>query len=157
MRSMVAPGAGFSIVVAVDRTAASDDALALACEMAREGTPGTDVHVVRALLGASNCLDIVSERELLGHLCATYAARFGVGVTPHLSLESPEVAIIEIARCAGATLIVVGDRRRRWFERLVVEPLADRVMRHAPCPIVVTRSRAEPGAASSELRLSLSP
>src|SRR5579859_3726784 len=117
MQARGAKPAPSSIVVAVDHTPSSEEALALACTIARDEGAGADVHVVRALLGAAHCLDMDSERELLGRVCATYGARFGVTATAHLSLESPEAALAEVARTTGATLIVVGDRRRRWFER----------------------------------------
>jgi nucleotide-binding universal stress UspA family protein len=139
---MEAPGAQSPIIALVDHTPDSEEALAIACEIARKEGALTEVHVVRALLGASNCLDMESERRLLGHVCATYAARFGVVVKPHLSLESPEAAIAEVARANRATLVVVGDRRRRWFERLVTGSLAERLTRDAPCPVLVTHSRA---------------
>jgi nucleotide-binding universal stress UspA family protein len=154
---MAAPVARSTIVVGVDHSLAFDEAMALACEVAQGGGPRAEIHVVRALLGASHCLDMSSEEERLRRFCATYAARFRVPVTPHLSLESPEAAIVEVARADGCVLIVVGERRRGWLERLMTDSLADRIMKEAPCPVVVTRSRAEPRAPSSEAHLSLSP
>lgn len=150
---MEAPGTQGAIVVAIDHTPDSEEALAIACEIAKNEGRGTEVHVVRALLGASNCLDMDSERRRLGHVCATYAARFAVSIRPHLSFESPEATIGEVVRTTGATLVVVGDRRRRWFQRLVTGSLAERLSKEAPCPVLVTRSRAERPAERSEPRL----
>lgn len=49
----------------------------------------------------------------------------------------PERRIVEVARLAGAELIVTGGRPKVGLDRLLSRNVAAAVMRHAPCPVVV--------------------
>jgi nucleotide-binding universal stress UspA family protein len=51
---------------------------------------------------------------------------------------SPGTAICDLATELGASAIVIGSRGRSGFRRAVLGSVSDHVVRHAPCPVVVT-------------------
>lgn len=64
-----------------------------------------------------------------------------------LGLDDPEIRIVhgdagsrivEVAVEVGATAIVLGSRGRGGLKRAVLGSVSDHVIRHAPCPVVVT-------------------
>ena len=64
----------------------------------------------------------------------------------HLSAElvpstgPPADAIVRLARQRNVDLIVVGTRRKGFFERLVEGSVNQEVLRHAPCDVLVVNS-----------------
>lgn len=58
-------------------------------------------------------------------------------------LEGPTAeAIIERAVSLQASLIAMATHGRGGIERLIFGSIADEVLRHAPCPVLVLRTRA---------------
>ena len=55
----------------------------------------------------------------------------------------PGQAICALAETEDATAIVIGSRGRSGFKRAVLGSVSDHVVRHAPCPVVVTSAAAE--------------
>jgi nucleotide-binding universal stress UspA family protein len=51
----------------------------------------------------------------------------------------PGKVIVEAATDRGADLIVMGTHGRSGFERLIMGSVTERVLRSAPCPVVVVR------------------
>ena len=47
-------------------------------------------------------------------------------------------AICDLAAALPASVIVVGSRGRGGFRRAVLGSVSDHIVRHAPCPVVVT-------------------
>jgi nucleotide-binding universal stress UspA family protein len=52
----------------------------------------------------------------------------------------PETAIVNHARNWGADVIVVGSHDRSLIERMLVGSVSDRVIKHAPCSVLVVKS-----------------
>ncbi len=58
----------------------------------------------------------------------------------HVSLEGdPAAAIVRLATDAGMDLIVMGTHGRTGVERLLMGSVAERVMRDAPCSVLVVK------------------
>jgi nucleotide-binding universal stress UspA family protein len=53
---------------------------------------------------------------------------------------SPAFAITEAARTAEYDLIVIGTHGRTGLSRALIGSVAERVVRHAPCPVLTVRS-----------------
>ena len=51
---------------------------------------------------------------------------------------SPGPSICELAAALPASVVVIGSRGRGGFRRAVLGSVSDHVVRHAPCPVVVT-------------------
>jgi nucleotide-binding universal stress UspA family protein len=56
------------------------------------------------------------------------------------SAGPPAEAIVRLARQRNVDLIVVGTRRKGFFERLVEGSVNQEVLRHAPCDVLVVYS-----------------
>jgi nucleotide-binding universal stress UspA family protein len=52
-------------------------------------------------------------------------------------------ALCELAASLPASVLVMGTRGRGGFRRAVLGSVSDHVVRHAPCPVVITGPRAE--------------
>jgi nucleotide-binding universal stress UspA family protein len=63
-------------------------------------------------------------------------------VHTHLRFGAAADEIADLATDLEADLIVVGTHSRRGMERLLLGSVAERVVRIAPCPVVVVREKA---------------
>jgi nucleotide-binding universal stress UspA family protein len=52
------------------------------------------------------------------------------------------IAIFDLAEEVGAAGIVIGSRGHGGFRRAVLGSVSDHVVRHAPCPVVITGQHA---------------
>ena len=65
--------------------------------------------------------------------------------TPHTSLLNgePYKELIEYAKDQGIDMIVLGIRGHTLWEKLMVGSTTDRIIRHAPCPVLAVRAMDE--------------
>jgi len=63
----------------------------------------------------------------------------------HIRLGVPARELADLAREVGADLLVVGTHGRRGMRRLFLGSVAERVLRAAPCPVLVARAPAVAG------------
>lgn len=84
----------------------------------------------------------VAEQEARNLLSAF---RERAGTTPpaleFLETGKPAAKIVEGAKCWPADLIVIASHGRGRIERLLLGSVADAVVRHAPCPVLVVRAQ----------------
>ena len=139
------------ILVATDFSESARAALEQAGELARALHASLDlVHVweVPAFLpgellvadGAS-LLDLVKNRaqERMAALVAD-AERDGIHPSAiNCVLGVPHAAIVDAAVAGGHDLIVLGSHGRTGLSRVLLGSVAERVVRHAPCTVVVAR------------------
>jgi len=88
--------------------------------------------------GFRNSLISKGERELRAFL-----EKSG-GVRPACAVEegmAPD-AILAMARTRAANLIVMGTHGRRGFDHFMLGSVTERVLRHAPCPVLAIPKRA---------------
>lgn len=71
-------------------------------------------------------------------LDATATALDLVGTPSYVLRGDAATAICELASEVDARAIVLGSRGRGGFRRAVMGSVSDHVVRHAPCPVVVT-------------------
>jgi nucleotide-binding universal stress UspA family protein len=138
------------VVVGTDYSPLGDLAVTRALEHA---AAGAHVHVMHAwqlpTQSAPETAAVVA--ELRGAL-AEETQRLGVerlrgwrGARPDVVLvaetsEAPaQEALIERAEALGADLIAVGSHGRRGVRRLLLGSVAESVVRHAPCSVLVAR------------------
>jgi nucleotide-binding universal stress UspA family protein len=149
------------IVVGIDGSSGSREALELALEEAR--LRGATLHVVHAwrmplavalpeptLAGyAAVSVDDVekiaaqlaeqAKQLVAGELQDLLAAGPGVEVVREIVQGDPAETLIEAAR--GADLLVVGSRGRGGFTGLLLGSVGQHVANHAPCPLIVVPHR----------------
>jgi len=63
------------------------------------------------------------------------------GVTVHIEPAEghPAEAIINVARVRSCDLIVIGSRGQGKFQELFLGSVSDKVVRRAPCPVLIVR------------------
>ena len=70
---------------------------------------------------------------------AEKAVKAGVRTHTHLVSTPTETGISEVAREVGADLIVVGTHGHTGLKHVLLGSVAERVVRHAPCSVMVVR------------------
>jgi nucleotide-binding universal stress UspA family protein len=144
------------IVVGIDFSETSERALADAIEQA-SGHPRAELHVVTVanldwIAGARNGapaakLDEVVAVERSAIEQALGRAGIDRGSVPtfvHVRVGGPAQEIVALAAEVDAHLIVVGTHGRSGWQRFWLGSVAERVLRLAHCPVLVTRPRQHP-------------
>ena len=80
-----------------------------------------------------------AERHMLG--CLESLAAEGTQATGQVLIGGPSHVIVEHATNVHADLIVMGTHGRTGISHLLIGSVAERVIRHAPCPVFVVRER----------------
>ena len=62
----------------------------------------------------------------------------GVEAEGRILVGTPSRAIVDSAKAASATLIVMGHRHLSWFDRLLHPSICWEVLEHAHCPVLVS-------------------
>jgi nucleotide-binding universal stress UspA family protein len=78
--------------------------------------------------------------KVLEHRSAGGEARL---MAMHYRDGRPDKAIVQLANEIDADLIVVASHPPTLFERWFGGPLADRIARNAPCPVVIVRQKRD--------------
>jgi nucleotide-binding universal stress UspA family protein len=63
----------------------------------------------------------------------------GVQAEPIAAIGNPAAEIIRAAEVRGIDLIIVGRQGRNAVQRFLMGSVADRIVRHAPCDVLVVR------------------
>ncbi len=141
------------IVVGVDFSHLGDQALLKAYELAALRS-GSEVHAVTVVEVAStrSRFDTLPRPESMSaeqgaahitqHVNALLAGvdgfpRSSVRVYPHFRVDTPVVGITQLASELHAELIVVGTNGRWGMARWLLGSVAEGVVRHATCPVLV--------------------
>jgi nucleotide-binding universal stress UspA family protein len=80
-------------------------------------------------------------RELLRKVSWRVKVAGGTVAGTHLRMGEVDLEIVTLAKELGADLIVMGCRGHRGIRRAIEGSISDAVIRHAPCPVLVVRSR----------------
>lgn len=75
---------------------------------------------------------------------AAPARAAGVAVEVHVVEGRPVPEILKSAKENVAGLIVLGTHGRTGFDRLLLGSVTERILRHAPCPVLTVTARAVP-------------
>jgi nucleotide-binding universal stress UspA family protein len=79
------------------------------------------------------------ERTTLENLVGKIETSGGVVEGSHLATGRPDAEIVALAEEIGAGLIVMGSRGVGGIRRALMGSVADAVVRHAHCPVMVVR------------------
>lgn len=60
-------------------------------------------------------------------------------VSTRVDLGQPAEVVCEVAKSIGSDLVVVGARGHNAAQRFLLGSISDRVVHHAPCPVLVVR------------------
>jgi nucleotide-binding universal stress UspA family protein len=138
------------IVTAVDFSEHARKALDAAAELARKFD--SELHLVHAFelpFPVLTPYEVALPENFVGD--ARAAARreldelekelsaAGVKVTVHLREGPPDAAIDELAQEINADLIVIGTRGNSGLKHVLLGSVAERTLRHAPCPVLTIK------------------
>jgi universal stress protein A len=73
--------------------------------------------------------------------CLKSIGESGIQATGEVLIGSPVQTIVDLAAASGVDLIVMGTHGRTGITHLFIGSVAERVIRHAPCPVFVVRER----------------
>ncbi|GIX47409.1 MAG: universal stress protein [Candidatus Tectimicrobiota bacterium] len=147
-------------LVPLDFSAYSDRALDYAVELARKlGARLTLLHVIHAMpLGvpeAGVALPVSYWQQLeaeVGQIMNQYLSKVGQGgirgevVIAH---GVPFQEIVEAAKARQADLIVMGTHGRTGLQHVLLGSVTEKVIRLAPCPVLVVRGAGTAAKATS--------
>lgn len=137
------------IVVGLDDSPHAALVLGAAIDQAKR-RPGATLHLVHVvdevlMPAPSGPLSTAGEVERLHGLAVTALAAASERVTSeaacavhvHTPVGSARDTLLEEARRLGATLIVVGTHGRTGLSHLLLGSVAEQIVRHARCPVLV--------------------
>jgi nucleotide-binding universal stress UspA family protein len=143
------------VVVGIDFSEGSRDVLRMAASLA--SGPESEVHVIHVLplppgqtLGASRADREIKFADKLDvartsiHEYVTEVIGDAKQVRGHLRVGNPDVEIAQLATDVRADYVVVGTHAHKRLERLLLGSVAESLVRHAPCPVLVYRPKATP-------------
>ena len=96
-----------------------------------------------ALIGvsvATSDRDIPAATQVVRGLEAA-ASEQGIALDTMIPMGRPEEGIVKAADFKGASLIIVGSHGRTGLKRLLMGSVAERVIGHAKCPVLVVKKR----------------
>ena len=137
------------ILVAVDESAFAARAADVGFELARSlGAEVAFIHVIDpSLVSAPEsgipAGEIIALAEQDGRrLLAAFSRRASAQPPPleFIHVGKPATEIVKAAKDWPADLIVIGSHGRGGVERLLLGSVAEAVMRHAACPVLVVRA-----------------
>jgi nucleotide-binding universal stress UspA family protein len=133
------------ILVPVDFSDSSKKALRYAIAFARQFGGELDllyveeIYPVIADLGPVAIQDLSDARGELEELRLTIDERVRSRATVRTGL--PHIVIGEVAAELGIDLIIISTHGRKGLQRMFIGSTAERVVRYAPCPVLIVRER----------------
>ncbi len=141
-------------LAAIDDTDAAPRVVAMATGFAKNLGGPAEVHVVYvtstspveglpAFVSTSDLLE--RGRVLLEKACAE--AEFDGRIVAHLALGEPWREIVALAGRIGADVVIVGTTEKKAVARFILGSVAEKVVRHAGCPVLVARPKTHTASA----------
>jgi nucleotide-binding universal stress UspA family protein len=137
------------ILLATDLEPASSGAAAEALELARD--LGAELLVVSVIDPGTLRLpggrfgarvdQVRATREAAAQELVAEGRATGVRVSFLIWEGDPGESIVDAAQSEGADLVVVGSHGRGSMSRFLIGSVSDHVVRNAPCPVLVVRSK----------------
>lgn len=142
-----------AILIATDFSEASEGAVDYGCTLAKR--LGSVVHLIHVVenphLGPGGATlwnySLPALKERLEGEAEERMAALTAPHESHLTIErvarvgQPWVEIVEYAREHGIDLIVMGTHGHGAVAQVLLGSVAERVVRHAPCPVLTVRSK----------------
>jgi nucleotide-binding universal stress UspA family protein len=85
--------------------------------------------------------DLIKARQFLD---ALVAERPALKAATRVELGKPSETLCEVANQLGVDLVIVGARGQGAGRRFILGSVSDRVVHHAPCPVLVVRPTSAP-------------
>lgn len=143
------PTAFASILVPIDFSASSRDAMESAAGLVERGGQGiTLLHVIELPVNyhgepkIEGLMEMLDKRgtELLDQWAAELRAKGAVTVTARSRIGRPASEVLAVLEeLPGFDLVITGSQGRTGLTRALLGSVAEKIVRHAPCPVLVAR------------------
>ena len=154
----------FLILVEVDFSEKGPSVLQSAADLAST-TPDAELHLVHAFgpavradqlrwFPALSDLTTIEDSDAAGDALDRIAASIplpDIRVCAHVHEGSATTVIAQLAEDIGADLVVIGNHDRVGASRSFFGWVAEKLVRTAPCPVLIIRSKSIPSSESIEL------
>jgi nucleotide-binding universal stress UspA family protein len=141
------------ILVPTDFTESAETALMLATSLVSSGGVIDVLHLWHGPFDGSNTNAVDSYRRAMAANTEQRASQLiALARERHRKInfyhrEAPPVrGILDVVEPEGIELVVMGSHTRRGLKRWLMGSVAENVVRHAPCSVLVTRSERSPGS-----------
>jgi len=133
------------ILVPTDFSDPSVEAIRTALELVDDPT---SVHVVHVLEEIEHSAPTVlfgdfeddARKERAGDFLSEFLKRHELtGLTEIVQVGNPGIVISDYAKQSGAELVVMPSHGHHGLRRILLGSVAERVLRHAECPVLVLR------------------
>ena len=140
-------------LIAIDTTSAADHVLEIACGLGKALGGAAELHLLHVIsvvnpavtMGAATLAApteaLEGGRGVLDRACEVAASRFQGRVAGHLAAGDPWREIVQMASSLRADLVVVGTAGKTGLARMALGSVAECVVRHAGCPVLVVRPK----------------
>jgi nucleotide-binding universal stress UspA family protein len=140
-------------LVAIDTTSSAAHVLEIACGLGTALGGAAELHILHVLgvtnpaatMGAATLASpteaLDGGRETLDRACVDAASKFKGRIAGHLAAGDPWREIIQMASSLRADLVVVGTAGKTGLARMALGSVAESVVRHAGCPVLVVRPK----------------
>jgi nucleotide-binding universal stress UspA family protein len=131
-----------AVVVGYDGSDAARRALERVRALGPRGSRIVVVAVASELRSAglsSQLADDLQQQPLLDEARALLGVAEGARVETRAEVGDPAVVLVDVARAVAAELLVVGRRGGDFVARTLLGSVAERIVRHAPCDVLVVR------------------
>ncbi len=140
-------------LVAIDGTPRAAHALEVACTLAAALGGGAELHIGHVLGAPASSLmgmaplvvdqtdRLDSGRIVLDRACTEARVGFTGKIAGHLAAGEPWRELVRMASSLRADLVVVGTAGRTGIAQVALGSVAEKVVRHAGCPVLVVRPK----------------
>ena len=130
-----------TLVVGYDGSGGSRRALARVSELAIDYRALVIVAVAPDIRSAGMGVDLAGPQldteRLLGEAREVLDGCDGAAIETHAAVGDPAIVLTDIAREVNAQLVIVGRRGADFVTRTLLGSVAQRVVQHAPCDVLV--------------------
>ena len=133
-----------NVLVPIDFSEASWEALEVAKSLAAESGQMQVVHVLAPIYPASpgviwEATNLAARREAAQAALRVELEKRAISAEVHIEEGDPGWSVASLAEKLDADLVVVPSHGRSGIKRLVMGSVAERIARHAPCPVLILR------------------
>jgi nucleotide-binding universal stress UspA family protein len=142
------------VLAAIDTSTLATYVVEFAARIARRTWSNAQLHVLHVFRSApfdrpaQAGLRFEDLRAEAGEYLASYARSARrlcpAPVTAHLAQGDPAEEILKQTRSLNADLLIVGTHDTVGLERFLMGSVAEKVAKHAPCPVLVVRRKQRP-------------
>jgi nucleotide-binding universal stress UspA family protein len=133
------PTPRYVIVAAFDHSTEAPRVALTAASIAT-ATPGAEIHLVHVVAAAKKG-ELQKHEKHLEDIARLARSTFRGPIVGHMSAGTAWRAIVQTAANMDADLVIVGTHGREGLARVTMGSVAEKVVQHARCPVLLVREK----------------